>query len=119
MTSKELMEMSPMDLNAFLQKSYRIEIPEAINNADDLKKAGELLSKYSSLYSYFSQMALTAKIMKRNYKAEKADKNIVNDALSREEILSLYADLMKQSYNTISRLITIKLAVNEELKFKY
>ena len=113
------MEMPPLALNQYLQENYKIEIPEAMHTAEDLKKAGELLSKYSSLYAYFSQMALTAKIMKRNLKAEKKDRQMINDALSREEIFSLYADLLKQAYNTISRMVTIKLAVNEELKMKY
>lgn len=113
------MEMPPLELNEYLQKNYKIEIPPAIHTADDLKHAAELLAKYSSLYSYFSQMALTSKILKRNLKAEKKDKQQINDALSREEIFGMYADLLKQAYNTISRMVTIKLAVNEELKMKY
>ena len=111
-----MLEMDPLDLIGYLQSHYKITIPAAINTTKELEESGKLLSKFSSCYSFFSQLALHAKIIKRKVKAEKAEKNIINDAMSREEIFSTYADLMKQAYSATSRMVTIKMEVNNELK---
>ena len=46
-----------------------------------------------------------------------ADKFTVEDALTREEIFTNYAEIMKAAYQAASRMITVKQEINEELKF--
>ena len=62
-------------------------------------------------------MAITAKVKKRHIKRNDGSKRDAEDALSREEIFNTYAEIMKTAYNAISRMITIKQQINEELHF--
>ena len=41
----------------------------------------------------------------------------MEDALTREEIFTNYAEIMKAAYQAASRMITVKQEINEELKF--
>ena len=62
-------------------------------------------------------MAQIARMRKRALKRSGADKFTVEDALTREEIFTNYAEIMKAAYQAASRMITVKQEINEELKF--
>lgn len=111
-----LLQMEPSDLLEYLTREFSINIPVNIDTVEDLNYAGTLLGKCASNYSFLITQAMMAKLIKRNLKMEKADKAEVDRALSREEILTMFADITKTSYNAISRMITVRSQASEELK---
>lgn len=112
----EIFSMDPELLLLELSTRVPSHIPISIDTVEDMAEAGKLLGKYASWYSYLMSMSLAAKLKKRALKQEKADKKEIEDALSREEVFSSYADIVKASYNAISRMFTVKQQINDELK---
>lgn len=92
-------------------------MPPCVDSIEDMERAGRLLGQCASNYSYLLNMAMAAKIRKRHIKRIGENKQETEDALSREEIFNTYAEIMKTAYNAISRMITIKQQINEELHF--
>lgn len=115
-TINEIFAMPPEQLLMEMHENFKTTIPISIETIRDMENAGRLLGRYASEYSYLSNMAMLAKLKKRTLKQDKADKKIIEDALSREEIFSNFADIAKSSYNAISRMITVKQQINDELK---
>lgn len=111
-----LMAMDPEYLMTLIADKFKLDIPISIDTPEDMVLAGSLLGRCTSNYSYLVNMSMMAKIMKRKLKRAGADKNTIEDALSREEIFTNYADIMKAAYNTVSRMITVKQQINAELK---
>ena len=111
-----LLEMEPSDLLEYLTKEFTIDIPVSIETVEDLNDAGILLGRCASNYSFLITQAMMAKLVKRSLRAEKAGKAEIDKALAREEILSMFADITKTSYNAISRMITVRSQASEELK---
>ena len=111
-----LLQMEPSELLDYLTREFSIDIPVNIDTVEDLNYAGTLLGKCASNYSFLITQAMMAKLIKRNLKLEKADKTEIDKALSREEILTMFADITKTSYNAISRMITVRSQASEELK---
>ena len=116
MSMVEIFSMEPEELRKAGVKQFPIHIPDSIETVEDMAVAGKLLGRYTSWYSYFTGMALAAKLRKRTLKQEKADKKVIEEALSREEIFTNYADIAKSAYNAISRMFAIKQEINNELR---
>lgn len=114
---EEIFSMPPEDLIQIVAEYFQVEIPPYVDTIEDMEQAGRLLGQCASNYSYLLNMAMTAKIRKRHIKRDGESKQSAEDALSREEIFNTYAEIMKTAYNAISRMITIKQQINEELHF--
>ena len=114
---EELLSMPPEELMAAASNRFKLDLPPSIDTVDNLNKLAKLLSKSISEYSYLINMAQIARMRKRALKRSGADKFTVEDALTREEIFTNYAEIMKAAYQAASRMITVKQEINEELKF--
>ena len=114
---EELLSMPPEELMAAASNRFKLELPPSIDTVDNLNKLAKLMSKSISEYSYLINMAQIARMRKRALKRSGADKFTVEDALTREEIFTNYAEIMKAAYQAASRMITVKQEINEELKF--
>lgn len=114
---EELLSMPPEELMAAASKRFKLDLPPSIDTVDNLNKLAKLMSKSISEYSYLINMAQIARMRKRALKRSGADKFTVEDALTREEIFTNYAEIMKAAYQAASRMITVKQEINEELKF--
>lgn len=110
-----LMNLESDKLIEYLDKNFKAEIPVNIDSIDAMQHAGRLLGICTSNYSFLSSMAIRAKTIKRTLKKTGADKQNVDEALAREEIFSIYADIAKMTYNAVSRMITVKQQINDEL----
>ena len=116
MTNMEILQMDPMDLEIYLFKTYKQELPPAINSVEDLARAQAMLSKLTNTYSYLTHLATMAKIMVRTAKKEhKADKDMCNSAVDRRDAISEFREAIKLDISTLSRMITIKQEINKEL----
>ena len=114
---EELLSMPPEELMAAASNRFKLDLPPSIDTVDNLNKLAKLMSKSISEYSYLINMAQIARMRKRALKRAGADKFTVEDALTREEIFTNYAEIMKAAYQAASRKITMKQEINEELKF--
>lgn len=114
---EELFSMPPEELMAAASNRFKLDLPPSIDTVDNLNKLAKLMSKSISEYSYLINMAQIARMRKRALKRSGADKFTVEDALTREEIFTNYAEIMKAAYQAASRMITVKQEINEELKF--
>ena len=114
---EELLSMPPEELMAAESNRFKLDLPPSIDTVDNLNKLAKLMSKSISEYSYLINMAQIARMRKRALKRSGADKFTVEDALTREEIFTNYAEIMKAAYQAASRMITVKQEINEELKF--
>ena len=114
---EELLSMPPEELMAAASNRFKLDLPPSIDTVDNLNKLAKLMSKSVSEYSYLINMAQIARMRKRALKRSGADKFTVEDALTREEIFTNYAEIMKAAYQAASRMITVKQEINEELKF--
>lgn len=114
---EELLSMPPEELMAAASNRFKLDLPPSIDTVDNLNKLAKLMSKSISEYSYLINMAQIAHMRKRALKRSGADKFTVEDALTREEIFTNYAEIMKAAYQAASRMITVKQEINEELKF--
>lgn len=114
---EELLSMPPEELMTAASNRFKLDLPPSIDTVDNLNKLAKLMSKSISEYSYLINMAQIARMRKRALKRSGADKFTVEDALTREEIFTNYAEIMKAAYQAASRMITVKQEINEELKF--
>ena len=112
---KDIMQLDPFDLLEYLQTETTVTIPTQLETVDDMRAAGELLGRCASLYSWLAALAMQAKLLKKSAK-HNGDKDAFETALSREEVFNTFADLTKMNYQAISRMLTIKTQINEELK---
>ena len=111
-----LLKMPPEELLAYLSQEFYVPVPMSVESVDELQTAGVLLGRCAANYAYLINQAMLAKLIKRSLKQEKAPKSDVDDALSREEIFTMFADVSKTTYNAISRMITVRAQAAEELK---
>lgn len=115
-SSQELMELPVEKLTDYLSSICMIGIPVKVETVEEMKEASQLLSRAGSLYSFMTNAALIANVQKRQLKKDKEKKEEFDDALVRETIFNSYAEQLKICYNTISRMITIKQQINQELR---
>lgn len=113
---KTFLEIEPEELLCWLNDNFNDDVPIALNTTQDLKNAGELLGKLMNVYSYLNSLSLHARLQVRTLKKNKADKEEIDKAIDRKEILSSYADTVKLRYSAVSRMITVRKQVEDELK---
>lgn len=114
---KEILAEDPYTLVTLFSQEYNFEIPEMIDSVDDLKNAGTIIGKLVSAYSYLVQLSVYAKIDVRNAKKNKEDKAKIDDAIDRKAVIDAFVDSVDMKYKAVSRMLTIKQQINEELKF--
>lgn len=114
---EELLSMPPDKLMEAASERFTLDLPPSIDTVDNLNKLAKIMSRSISEYSYLINMAQIARMRKRTLKRAGADKCTIEDALTREEIFSNFAEIMKAAYQAASRMITVKQEINEELKF--
>lgn len=114
---EELLSMPPDKLMEAASERFTLDLPPSIDTVDNLNKLAKIMSRSISEYSYLINMAQIARMRKRTLKRAGADKRTIEDALTREEIFSNFAEIMKAAYQAASRMITVKQEINEELKF--
>lgn len=106
----------PNELRTALKEHFTVAIPMSIETIDDMKEAQMSLGRIASQYSYLMALNVEIKGLKRRMKREKAEKEKVDDMMEREELLTTYTEILKMAYNSISRMISVRTQVYEELK---
>jgi hypothetical protein len=115
-SSEDLMSIEPMELEDYLRKNFSIRIPASIETVDDLRTASAIISRSYAYYSYLMPLRQLAKIHKRALKRQKESSEEIEKMLTREELFETYASVAKCAYDTVSRMVTIKSQITQELK---
>lgn len=112
----EILAEDPYILLLMLKEEYEYNIPIMIETIDDLKVASQLLGKLAGAYSYLTQLSVSAKLYIRSAKRDKKSKDYIDDCIDRKAVIDTFTDAIQLQYKAISRMLTIKQQINEELK---
>lgn len=115
LTTDTMKNMDPEELNADLIDEYVHEIPVDIESIEDMAKAGHLMGILTNNYSYMVATLNTFKIWTKIAKLSE-DKKEYEKMVMRRDSVEAIVDILKQQYLAVSRLITIKQEINNELK---
>lgn len=115
-TSSDLLSLEPVDLMEYLTENFSIQVPSAVTTAEDLEQAARILSQAYSYYSFLTSMRMTARLQKRELKNQKESRAEIEKMLAREEAFEMQAGIAKHAYDTVSRMVTIKQQINQEMK---
>ena len=113
---ENILSLDPADLLAWLNDNYLETIPTTVTNVEDLKRSGELLGKLTNIYSYLTSLALFAKLKVREVKKDKTNKEEIDKAIDRKEIINSFAEMIKCQYNAVSRMVTVKKQIDDEMR---
>ena len=73
------------------------------------------MGKLTNIYSYLVSLSLFAKLKVREAKKDKTNKEEIDKAVDRKEIITSYADIIKCQYNAVSRMVTVKKQIDDEM----
>lgn len=110
----ELINMDALEFVDYLAASFSYDIPTEITTVEEASLAGVLLAELSNNFSYLLTISSYLKIYIRMAKAEK-DMKTANDYIDKKNAVDAFAEAMKQQYNAISRMITIRSDNMKEL----
>ena len=112
----DIYNFSPKELEEILRVGNFIGfIPQKVDTPESMDAIANLLpsivNKYSFLMSALSSLKVSIRSEKRTGNKETAE-----DLIDKQTILSNAVDILKMQQKTLSRVITIKQMVNEEMK---
>lgn len=103
----DLIDMDALEFVDYLAASFCYEIPTEITTVEQAEEASTLLAELSNNYSYLLSLSSYLKIYIRQAKSNK-DMNTANDYIDKKNAVDAFAEAVKQQYNAISRMITIR-----------
>ena len=112
----DLYSISVDNLIKWLDKRFYYSIPKGLESIDDMKVAGRLLGQLSNDYSYLAILLSYAKAFVRTEKRKGKDfKLSYEDMIDKRDIIDEMTSVVKMQYQAISRMITVKHDIQEEL----
>lgn len=131
-TINNIVNSDPFELLEWAKESFTHEVPSGVNSVSDMNRIGMLLgvltNEYSYLVSLTTELGLYSKMAKMsvpikpkggdteemaNYIKKKEEAEIMEQ---RKKVISCFADILKQQYNAVSRMLTVYTQSQEELK---
>lgn len=113
---QDLLSMEPNELEDWLLKNFSKTIPLQLETVEDMQAAGIILGELVNSYSYLMAMSVYAKTAVRNEKRKgKENKENTDDMIDRQNAINTTCDIIKMQYTGLSRLVTIKKEINNEL----
>lgn len=103
----DLIDMDALEFVDYLAASFCYEIPTEITTVEQAEEASILLAELSNNYSYLLSLSSYLKIYIRQAKSNK-DMKTANDYIDKKNAVDAFAEAVKQQYNAISRMITIR-----------
>ena len=129
---KFILDSAPSEFAEWMQDNFYYRIPDSITTAEDMQSASVLMSQIINAYSYIQTLAATLSIMTTNLKEECPSKPDEKNSDKMQEylrkkgqyvamsqkkkVVETQADILNKQYNCISRMVTIKLKSDEEIR---
>ena len=114
MSFEQILSLDALTLLDWLIANFSVSLPNSIASYNEMNQASEFMVKLTGYYTYLMQLSSYAKIKKRIAKRE-LSKTEFEDLVDKEDIISKFADCIKQQYSAISRAVTIRIENNKEL----
>ena len=114
-TIEQYLQMNPHELAQILNDTFIYDVPESVDTVDDMSTIGKMLSNTSNQYAFLNSLLSFSKIQCRELKRLNV-KRSYEDAVDRKEAITNITEAVKIRYKTLSRMITIKQEINNELK---
>lgn len=112
---EDVYTFTPFELIEAMQMGNFLEyIPGKVETAEDMDRIAGLLPTIVNKYSFLMSILSSLKVSIRNEKRD-GDKKKAEDLIDKQTILSNAVDILKMQQKTLSRIITIKQMVNEEM----
>lgn len=115
MNFNQMLELNSYELIEYINHDHFLTLPEVILTVDDLQEVGMMLPKLINSYTFLASFGEYAKIMVRNKKG-KITKDEMQELMGKRDIITQAADTVKMQYNALSRMITVKQEINNELR---
>lgn len=125
-----IINSDPFELLDWAKENFSYEVPSGINSVSDMGRVGTLLGMLTNEYSYLisltTELALYSKMAKLNvptkpknaddmpYYIEKKEEAEIME--QRKKVIECFANMLKQQYNAVSRMLTVYSQTQEELK---
>lgn len=129
-TINNIVNSDPFELLDWAKENFSYEVPSGINSVSDMGRVGTLLGMLTNEYSYLisltTELALYSKMAKLNvptkpknaddmpYYIEKKEEAEIME--QRKKVIECFANMLKQQYNAVSRMLTVYSQTQEELK---
>lgn len=118
LNNEQILAMEPTKLQDWLNKEFELTkpIPTEISSIEDMTNAEKMIAVLTNRLSYLSSLGIYAKIAVRAAKRKgKESKEEWEDMVDRQTAINSAEDTIKQQYNAVSRMITVKQEINKEL----
>ena len=118
LNNEQILSMSPKSLQIWLDNEFELTkpLPTEISSIEDLENAEKLISILTNRLAYLSSLGVFAKIAVRDAKRlGKEHKEKWEDMVDRQTAINTAEETVKQKYNAISRMITVKQEINKEI----
>lgn len=115
-TYQQLITMDITELNDWLFRAFPCEVPTCIDSLDEFVRAGNLLGELTNKYTYLASILSFLRIEVKNEKRKNSKSKEAEEMLIRRDSVQLVFDVVKQQYSAVSRIITVKQEINNELK---
>lgn len=119
MTYKELIQSkTSMEMADWITKDFSLSIPETIESVDDMILVSKLMADTANKISYISNLLSYAKVMQREAKRKTGSisKTESEDLIDKKEILSNTLETLTLQHKALSRMITIRQEIMNELR---
>ena len=114
-TTEQYLQMNPRELAEILTATFIYDVPESVDTADEMSEVGRMLANTSNQYAFLNSLLSVSKIQCRELKRLKLQTSY-EDAVDKKEVITNVTEAVKVRYKTLSRMITIKQEINNELK---
>lgn len=114
-TYKNVIDKSPQELFKWLTDNFLVELPSVLMSIEDMEYASSLLMQLAGYYQYLTALLSYAKISTRAAKRN-LSKEAYENMVDKKELIQNTVDAVKQSYNAVSRAVTIHIENNAELR---
>ena len=112
----DLYYISVENLMKWLDNKFYIKVPTGLETITDMQQAGKLLGRLSNDYAYLAMLLSYAKTFVRAEKRKGKDfKASYEDMIDKRDMIDEMTSVVKMQYQAISRMITVKQQIQEEL----
>lgn len=128
---KAISKSDPFVLLNWLQKNFIHTLPNGIHTDEEMRYAGDLLGRLTNEYAYLASLETGLDLYVQSLKGRCGKKPSTKDPeemakylvakdeydmmVNRKKAVSTFAEISKKSYNSVSRMITVRLKDLEEL----
>lgn len=115
LNQNECLAMNPSELADLMVEEMKFEIPDNVETKENQKIASNTLTKATAFMTYFTEMELKARLLKRTAKASK-NKDEFERLLCIEDVFKTCKEIAKLQIENVSKIMTLRRLDLDEQK---